>query len=66
MDDAASEWGIIYPHVNDVDLETWGAYGLASHPSFALINPDGSLHDSGAGVVDTSSTREWIEEQLGG
>jgi hypothetical protein len=66
MDDAANDWGITYPYVNDVELETWGAYGLNAHPSYALINPDGSLHDSGAGRVESDSTIEWIEAQLGG
>ncbi len=65
MDDAAADWGIAYPHVNDPNLETWEAYGLTSHPSFALINPDGSLHDSGAGVVARDSNIAWIEAQLG-
>jgi hypothetical protein len=64
MDEAASEWGIEYPHVNDPELETWALYGLTSHPSYALINPDGSLHDSGAGVVETDSTIEWIEAHV--
>jgi hypothetical protein len=66
MDDAADEWGINYPYVNDPQRQTWDTYGLTSHPSFALINPDGSLHDSGAGVVNTDSTVEWIEGHLGG
>lgn len=65
MEDAAGEWGIEYTYVNDPELATWGEYGLTSHPSFALINADGSLHDSGAGVVNTDSTVEWIESQLG-
>jgi hypothetical protein len=65
MDESAENWGIQYPYVNDPELETWSNYGLTAHPSYALINPDGSLHDSGAGVVDTGSTREWIEAELG-
>jgi hypothetical protein len=64
MDDAAENWGITYPHVNDVDLETWDAYGLTTHPSYALINRDGSLYDSGAGRVESERTLRWIEEQL--
>ena len=64
MDDSAENWGIQYPYVNDPELETWDRYGLRSHPSYALINPDGSLHDSGAGRVESDSTIEWINEQL--
>ncbi|TVR75311.1 MAG: hypothetical protein EA415_04415 [Sphaerobacteraceae bacterium] len=65
MDDAANNWGIQYTYVNDTGLETWEIYGLRSHPSYALINPDGSLHDSGAGRVESDSTIQWIEAQLG-
>ncbi len=64
MDDSAENWGISYTYVNDPELETWEAYGLRSHPSYALINPDGSLHDSGAGRVESESTIDWIESHL--
>lgn len=65
MDEAAADWGIEYPHVNDPERQTWERYELYSHPSYALINPDGSLHEKGAGVVATDSTVEWIESHLG-
>lgn len=65
MDEAAADWGIQYTHVNDSERQTWDAYELYSHPSYALINPDGSLHEKGAGIVATDSTIEWIEAQLG-
>jgi hypothetical protein len=65
MDDAAQDWGIEYPYVNDPERQTWETYELFSHPSFALINADGSLRTKGAGIVATDSTVRWIEEQLG-
>jgi hypothetical protein len=64
MDDSAANWGIEYIHVNDPALETWAIYGLRSHPSYALINADGSLHESASGIVARGSTVEWIEAQL--
>jgi hypothetical protein len=64
MDEAAEDWGITYPYVNDPELETWDIYELRSHPSYALINPDGSLERTGAGIVVTSDTEEWIAANI--
>ena len=64
MDVAAQEWGIEYAFANDPDLETWERYEFFSHPSFALINPDGSLERKSAGIVATSDTESWILDHL--
>jgi hypothetical protein len=65
MDESAEEWGISYPFVNDPERETWNQYELFSHPSYALINPDGSLERKSAGIVATDETRDWINRHLG-
>jgi hypothetical protein len=65
MEQSASEWGITYPVANDVDREVWGAYELFTHPSYALINPDGSLERKAAGIVVTDDTEAWIRDRLG-
>jgi hypothetical protein len=64
MDDSAADWGIQYPYVNDPERQTWETYELFSHPSYALINADGSLERKSAGIVATSETEEWLLQQL--
>jgi hypothetical protein len=65
MEDSAAEWGITYRVANDHNRDVWGAYELFAHPSYALINPDGSLERKAAGVVVTSDTEQWIQDRLG-
>ena len=48
----------------DSDRDTWDAYGMVVYPSWAFINPDGSLAHRQAGVATGDATLALIEQAL--
>ncbi len=38
-----ADYGVgAFPHVADIDLEIWQAFGVTSQPAFVFINDDGA------------------------
>ena len=64
MEDTISELGITYPVAVDEDKDTWEAYGMRAHPSWALISPEGELVHRQAGMVTIDAAVEIIEQEL--
>ena len=60
-----AELGINYLVAEDSDKDTWDAYGMTLYPSWAFINPDGSLGHRQVGVATGNATLEMIESALG-
>jgi hypothetical protein len=59
------EQGLRYPILDDPARDTWAAYGMQFHPSWAFIGSDGSLVHRQVGQVVLPSVVEYIEEALG-
>lgn len=64
LGDTVAELGISYAVAEDSDRDTWDAYGMQVYPSWAFINPDGSLGHRQAGVVTVDRAVELIEQAL--
>ncbi len=60
-----NELGITYLVAEDSDRDTWEAYGIRAYPSWAFINPDGSLGARGVGKVTNGQALELIEKSIG-
>jgi hypothetical protein len=58
------EFGITYPIADDQDRDIWEAYGMQFHPSWALIDADGSLVQRQVGQVVTDDVIALIESEL--
>ncbi len=56
--------GITYPVAEDSDRDTWDRYGMRAYPSWAYINPDGTLGGRGVGKVTDSNALEMIQAAL--
>ncbi|CAN5607997.1 hypothetical protein BH23CHL2_BH23CHL2_08510 [soil metagenome] len=46
-------------------MDTWDAYGIRAYPSWAFINPDGSLGGRGVGKVTDGQALELIQGATG-
>lgn len=60
--DAVQAFGIEYAAANDPDMQTWGAYGMQTQPSWAFIGPDGDLVQRQVGLATSDTVRELIEQ----
>ena len=58
------ELGINYLVAEDSDRDTWAAYGMRVYPSWAFINPDGSLGGRGVGKVTNEQVQQLIEQAV--
>ena len=47
-------------------MDTWDAYGMRAYPSWAFINPDGSLGARAVGKVTDGQALELIQQSLAG
>lgn len=65
MADTIAQLGITYPVAVDSDRDTWGAYGMQVYPSWAFINPDGSLGGRSPGMVTLGDALALIEQHVG-
>ncbi len=57
--------GVTYNVGWDLDLEVYGATGSIAMPTTAFVSASGQLVDTFAGVLDTESLAELIEDALG-
>ena len=57
--------GVTYDVGWDLDLEVYGATGSIAMPTTAIVSASGQLVDTFAGVLDTDSLSELIEDALG-
>lgn len=66
LENTIQEVGITYLVAEDSDMDTWDAYGMRAYPSWAFINPDGSLGARAVGKVTDGQALELIQQSLGG
>ena len=64
MDGTIAELGITYPVAVDAGKETWDAYDMRFHPSWAIISPEGELVHRQVGNVVTDDAVMLIEQEL--
>ena len=63
--DLVETTGVTYDVGWDLDLEVYKATGSIAMPTTAFVSPSGELLDTFAGVLDTESLAERIEDALG-
>jgi len=63
--DLVGTTGVTYDVGWDLDLEVYKATGSIAMPTTAFVSPTGELLDTFAGVLDTESLAERIEQALG-
>lgn len=64
LEDTIADLGIEYAVAEDSDRDTWEAYGMRVHPSWAFINADGELVDRSPGKVVIDRVEELIEQHV--
>lgn len=63
--DLVETTGVTYDVGWDLDLEVYKETGSIAMPTTAFVSPSGELLDTFAGVLDTESLAERIEDSLG-